>query len=177
MSFETPARTDEGYYASKYTGTDNFVQVNNVKLASVATDFDSDFDFVIEGPSKCNAIDDMVLSVAKQNSVDWFKKELTDKTLNGMFVGSVDDDGCFSASKVVLDGELKTRIFNMEREPVDISDLVNDTECDVILEYTGVAFAKKNFQVEWRVAQIRVHPAPTPPKPAYPDQYMFQDED
>ena len=177
MSFETPARTPEGYYASKYTGTDNFVQVNNVKLVSAATDFDSDFDFVIEDPSKCNAIDDVVLSVAKQNSIDWFKKELTDKALSGMHLKSVSDDGSFSASKVVMDGENKTRVFNMEREPVDISELVDDSMCDVILEYTGVAFAKKNFQIDWRVAQIRVHPPPPPPKSEYPDQYMFQDEE
>ena len=91
MSFETPARTDEGYYASKYTGTDNFVQINRVKLVSVA----DDFEFVIEDPSKCNAIDDMVLEVAKQNSVDWFKKELSDKTLSGMLIRSVNDDGSF----------------------------------------------------------------------------------
>lgn len=172
MSFETPARTDEGYYASKYTGTDNFVQINKVKLVSVA----DDFEFVIEDPSKCNDIDDMVLGVAKQNSVDWFKKELSDKTLGGMLIRSVNDDGGFSASKVVIDSELKTRVFNMEREPIDISELVEDSTCDVILEYTGVAFAKKNFQVDWRVAQIRVHPPPPPPKPEYPDQYMFQDE-
>ena len=171
MSFEAPARTEEGYYASKYTGTDNFVQINRVKLVS-ATD---DFEFVIEDPSRCNAIDDMVLGVAKQNSVDWFKKELSDKALAGMLIKSVDDDGCFSASKVVIDGELKTRVFNMERELVEISELVEDSTCDVILEYTGVAFAKKNFQVDWRVAQIRVHPPPHPPKPEYPDQYMFQD--
>ena len=173
MSFETPARTEEGYYASKYTGTDNFVQINNVKLVSTA----DDFEFVIENPSKCNAIDDMVLDVAKQNSVDWFKKELSDKTLSGMLIKSVNDDGTFSASKAVIDGEVKTRIFNMEREPVDISELVIDSTCDVILEYTGVAFAKKNFQVDWRVAQIRVHPPPPPSKPEYPDQYMFQDEE
>ena len=173
MSFETPARTEEGYYASKYTGTDNFVQINNVKLVSTA----DDFEFVIENPSKCNAIDDMVLDVAKQNSVDWFKKELSDKTLCGMLIKSVNDDGTFSASKAVIDGEVKTRIFNMEREPVDISELMIDSTCDVILEYTGVAFAKKNFQVDWRVAQIRVHPPPPPSKPEYPDQYMFQDEE
>ncbi len=173
MSFETPARTDEGYYASKYTGTDNFVQINKVKLVSAV----DDFEFVIEDPSKCNDIDDMVLGVAKQNSVDWFKKELSDKTLGGMLIRSVNDDGGFSASKVVIDSEVKTRVFNMEREPVDISELVEDSTCDVILEYTGVAFAKKNFQVDWRVAQIRVHPPPPPPKPEYPDQYMFQDEE
>ncbi len=161
MSFETPARTDEGYYASKYTGTDNFVQINKVKLVSAV----DDFEFVIEDPSKCNDIDDMVLGVAKQNSVDWFKKELSDKTLGGMLIRSVNDDGGFSASKVVIDSEVKTRVFNMEREPVDISELVEDSTCDVILEYTGVAFAKKNFQVDWRVAQIRVHPPPPPPKP------------
>ena len=173
MSFEAPARTEEGYYASKYTGTDNFVQINKVKLVSTA----DDFEFVIEDPSKCNAIDDMVLGVAKQNSVDWFKKELSDKTLGGMLIRSVNDDGGFSASKVVIDGQVKTRVFNMEREPVEISELVEDSTCDIILEYTGVAFAKKNFQVDWRVAQIRVHPPPPPPKPEYPDQYMFQDEE
>tara|TARA_R110002153_G_scaffold125327_4_gene272330 strand:+ start:3143 stop:3664 length:522 start_codon:yes stop_codon:yes gene_type:complete len=173
MAFETPARTEEGYYASKYTGTDNFVQINNVKLGSTA----DDFEFVIEDPTKCNAIDDMVLGVAKQNSVDWFKKELSDKTLGGMLIKSVNDDGTFSASKVVIDGEVKTRIFNMEKEPVDISELIVDTSCDVILEYTGVAFAKKNFQVDWRVAQIRIHPPPPQSKTEYPDQYMFQDEE
>ena len=173
MSFEAPARTEEGYYASKYTGTDNFVQINKVKLVSTA----DDFEFVIEDPSKCNDIDDMVLGIAKQNSVDWFKKELSDKTLGGMLIRSVNDDGGFSASKVVIDGQVKTRVFNMEREPVEISELVEDSTCDIILEYTGVAFAKKNFQVDWRVAQIRVHPPPPPPKPEYPDQYMFQDEE
>lgn len=171
MSFEAPARTEEGYYASRYTGTDNFVQINNVKLVSAA----DDFEFAIEDPSRCNAIDDMVLGVAKQNSVEWFKKELSDKTLGGMLIRSVNDGGCLSASRVVIDGELKTRVFNMDREPVDISELVEDCTCDVILEYTGVAFAKKNFQVDWRVAQIRVHPPPPPPEPGYPDQYMFQD--
>ncbi len=172
MAFQTPARTEEGYYASKYTGTDNFVQINKVKLVSAS----DDFEFHIENPAKCDAVDKMVLDVAKDNSVAWFKKELPDKTLSNMLIKSV-QDGVLTASKVVIDGEVKTRVFNMDREPVDIAELVDDAVCDVILEYTGVAFAKKNFQVDWRVAQVRVHPSPPPPTPSYPDQYMFQDED
>ncbi len=172
MSFEAPARTEDGYYASKYTGTDNFIQVNNVNLVSVS----DDFEFQLEDSSKCDAIDEMVLNVAKENSVTWFKKDLTEKTLTGMLIKSVSDDGNLSANKAIIDGEVKTRVFNMEREPVDIEQLEENIKCDVILEYTGVAFAKKNFQVDWRVAQIRVHPAPAPPKPAYPNEYMFQED-
>ena len=172
MSFEAPARTDDGYYASKYTGTDNFIQVNNVNLVS----FSDDFEFHLEDYSKCETIDEMVLGVAKENSVAWFKKDLSEKTLGGMISKSVSDDGTLSANKAIIDGELKTMIFNMEREPLDIEQLEENTTCDVILEYTGVAFAKKNFQVDWRVAQIRVHPTPPPPKPVYPNEYMFQED-
>ena len=171
MAFEAPARTEDGYYASKYTGTDKFVQVNRVKLVSVS----DDFEFHIENPAKCDAIDEMVLGVAKENSVDWFKKELSDKTLSNMLIKSV-QDGTLTANRAVIDGEVKTKVFNLDREPVDIDELTDDSVC-VILEYTGVAFAKKNFQVDWRVAQLRVHPPPPSPTPSYPDQYMFQDEE
>tara|TARA_R110002072_G_scaffold13429_1_gene56434 strand:+ start:14377 stop:14901 length:525 start_codon:yes stop_codon:yes gene_type:complete len=173
MSFEAPARTDEGYYASKYTGTDNFVQINRAKLVSVS----DDLEFQVDDTSKCDAIDTKVLAVAKENSVDWFKKDLTEKTLMSMLIKSVSDDGTITVNKTYIDGELKTKVFNLEREPLDIDKLVDDSTCDIILEYTGVAFAKKNFQVDWRVAQIRVHPPPPPPKLAYPEHYMFQDDE
>lgn len=171
MSFEAPARTEDGYYASTYTGDDNFVQINNLKLASIS----DEFEFHLEDSTKCDDVDDMVLNVAKENCQQWFKKQLSDKTLESMLIRSV-KDGSISANMAVIDGEVKTKVFNMEREPLDIESLEENTMCDVILEYTAVAFAKKNFQVDWRVAQIRVHPPPPPPKPAYPEQYMFQDD-
>jgi hypothetical protein len=169
MSFEAPTRTEDGYYVSKYTGTNNFVQVNNVNLVSIS----DDIEFQLEDSDRCDAIDAMVFDAAKENSVAWFKKELSEKTLAGMLIKSVSNDGIISVNKAVIDGEVKTRVFNMGREPVDIEQLEENTKCDVILEYTGVAFAKKNFQVDWRVAQIRVHPAP---KPVYPTEYMFQED-
>ena len=144
-----------------------------VKLVSVA----DDFEFHLEDSSKCDAIDRVVLDTAKENSVLWFKKELSDKTLGGMLIKSVTSDGLLTANKAYIDGDLKTKVFDMAREPIDIDELVEDSVCDVILEYTGVAFAKKNFQVDWRVAQIRVHPRPPPPKPAYPEHYMFQEDE
>jgi hypothetical protein len=127
---------------------------------------DDQFDFF-------KGIDEEILGQAKQSKVEWFGKELSDETIQNAYQESM-TDGLVGASLATIKGEVVTRAFDRQKNPIQIENVKKDTQCDIVLELSGLWFLKKSFGPIWRVLQVRVRGAPKAPE--FSKEYMFSDD-
>jgi hypothetical protein len=123
--------------------------------------------------SKFDTVDEAILTEAKNSKVEWFGRELSDETIQGAFQSSL-TDGALGVSLAKVKGEVVTKVFNSQKEDIGLSNIAAGTQCDVLVDLSGLWFLKKSFGPIWRVVQVRVRSQP--PKPSrVPTQYMFED--
>jgi len=150
-------------------------QLNRTKLVTKFDDSENvTLDLTDAAVGIVSKVDDEILAAAKENCLDWFGKNLAEKTLDTAFSRSVTGN-VMNVGKATIKGQVLTKVFNQAtKESVETSVLDPDTLCDVMLEFSGVWFMKKTFGPIWRIAQARIL---APPKKLYPDEYLFQDSE
>ena len=175
MNYGTPKKIPDGRYYLKVTDADGgrvMVQLNKIRLLTTFTESD---DVTLElnsaASAKISEIDTQNIIAAKANCQEWFGKSLADQTLETAYSKST-QDLTMNTTKAKVGSQVVTKTFSHDRAVVDTNQLVIGTECDVILEFSGIWFMKKTFGPIWRVAQVRLL---APPKKLYPDDYLFQD--
>jgi hypothetical protein len=171
MLYNAPIKGEDGLYFVKALNDSKrkcLVQLNKVKIADVSGDIvmnlDSDANI-----SKIQAIDEENLVSAVENSESWFGKKLSDKVVEGAYTFSI-VDGQITGERIEV-----TKVFNSDQEVVDFDLVQPEKNCDVILEFAGLWFAKKSFGSSWNVVQVKVHPDPI--LDTYPDGYAFVDNE
>ena len=171
MLYNPPTKGDDGLYFVKAlndTKRKCLIQLNKVKVVDVSGDMV--FDLVSEANAqKIGDIDTHNLEAARENCEAWFGKQLGDKVIDGAYAPSV-VDGQITGECIEV-----TRAFNAQQEQVDFENIQPGKVCDVILEFSGLWFAKKSFGSSWNVVQVRVHPDPI--LDTYPEEYAFVDEE
>jgi hypothetical protein len=171
MIFDTLSKGDDGLRFVKVHNDDKrkvFIQLNGVKISDASDEAVLDLvsDFNID---KINAIDATNIEAAQANSTDWFGKELSEGVIRGAYTPSTTDTH-MTCERIEV-----TKVFNSQQEAMDFETLQKDKVCDVILEFSGLWFAKKNFASTWNLVQVRVHPEPI--IDTYPEEYAFVDDD
>lgn len=122
--------------------------------------------------------DQLIIQSAKDNSVAWFGRNLSDKKIEGAYVPGVVQSGLMTCEKARVKGQVVVRAFNLDKTNVQLDDLKKGVKCHVVSELLGVLIYQKNFSPLWKVVQVLVLPAPKPRKPKrYTDECMFDDED
>lgn len=175
MQFSTVIRLEDGRRYTKATGDDGnrvMIQLNNVNLVSKFDDTDT-VTIELQDHGPVSDIDEQNITAAVENCEAWFDREVPKKTLETAYTSSL-KDSTMNVSKATVNGKVVTRIYDSTRTPVESSDVGEMQKCDVILEYSGLWFAKKTFGPIWRIAQVRIR---AKPKSVYPDEYLFQGED
>jgi hypothetical protein len=168
MLYNAPAKGDDGLYFVRVTNDDKkkcFVQLNKVKVTGI-----SGAEVTIDPSSASNkkkitAIDKQNLQAAKDNAVVWFGKDMTADALKV----------AYSHAELVADRIPPTKVFSPDQEVVDFSTLELGRECSMILEYSGMWFAKKAFGPAFNLVQVKIHPEPV--RSEYPEEYAFVDEE
>ena len=171
MLYNAPAKGDDGLYFVKAlndTKRKCLVQLNGVKVTDMSGDV------VLELVSEANLqkigdIDALNLEAAQENCETWFGKQLSEKVIQGAYTPSI-ADGQITGECIEA-----TKVFNTQQEQLDLESVQPGKTCDVILEFSGLWFAKKSFGSSWNVVQVRVHPDPI--LDTYPEHYAFLDED
>lgn len=165
-------KLQDGRYFAKVTHEDgkrHARQLNNVVLKSKF-----DYDNIILDVSSCMSTleeyKNKIIESAVENSEKWFQKVLSAKTIEAAFDNPVSQDGEMNVTKV----RQNVPVFDHTKSSVDPSEVPEDTNCNVILEFSGLVFNKKSFTAMWRIAQVKLR---APPKPVSYSEYMFDDED
>lgn len=172
MIFDTISKNDDGLRFVKARGDNKrkvLLQLNGVKVVDVS-DEEVVFDLVSEtAAEKVSAIDAQNVDAALEHSAEWFGKELPESVVRGAYTPSATADLLIECERIGA-----TKIFDSQQQAVDIDSLQKDRTCDVILEFSGIWFAKKNFAATWNLVQVRLHPEPV--LDTYPDEYAFVDQ-
>ena len=186
MIYGTPQKGDDGFYHAKVRTDDNkrcYVQVKNLKVVDVSSEVTFDLTDA-KGLDKIENIHANNIRSAAENSLTWFGKNLQEKAIEKIYT----KEDTLSAERISA-----TKVFDSRKELVDFEVLTPGTECSVMLEYSGLWFAKKAFGPTWNLVQVKINPPPTPepepepepeptpdPEPeieAYPDDFVMEDDE
>lgn len=171
MIYNAPIKGEDGLYFVKAVSDTKrkvLVQLNNVKVSDV---FEGEVVFDLVSGEKIDAVDAQNLVAAQENCESWFGKKVSENVIRNAFTSSV-VNGQITAC--TLDGI--TKIFNAQNEPV-VTDAVlqPDKRCHVIMEFSGLWFAKKAFGATWNIVQVKMLDDPI--LDTYPDGYAFVDDE
>jgi hypothetical protein len=171
MIYNAPTKGDDGLYFVKALNDEKrkcFVQLNKAKITDVSGEI------VLDLASETNAqkiegIDTHNLEAALENCESWFGKKLSENVIKGAYTPSV-VNGQLTADRLEV-----TKVFNAQQESIDFEGVQSGKNCNVILEFAGLWFAKKAFGSAWNIVQVKVLEDPI--LDVYPDGYAFVDED
>ncbi len=166
MEYGKPAKLQDGRYFLRITNKDGsrvLKQINNAKVEE-ANCFRVD--------TNLKEYDDQIISQAEVGSEEWFGKKFDLETLQKAYDSSV-TAGILEAPVVKSKGTVITKVFDAERKEVTADVLtIPGTNCDIIVELSGLWFLKKSFGPVWRVVQARLRK-----ESSFPHKYIFADDD
>jgi hypothetical protein len=138
-----------------------FVQLDDVTITDLSGEV------VLEVSSdKVDAIHELNIQNAIENSEAWFGKKLQEKTLRSAYTR----EETLSAERIP-----GTKIFDHDKSPVDFETLAPGEVCSVIVEFAGLWFAKKAFGPSWNLVQVRKRQPEETFDESYPEDYMFEE--
>lgn len=177
MIYGSPKKLPDGrYYLKVQTDESNrcMVQLNNTTLLTGFSDGENvTLSLTEKSLDKIKAINTHNLDSAKENSQEWFGKDVSEKTLETAYTPSL-SDGTMIVGKATVNKNVVTKCYDHEKNSVDFDTVEEGVKCDVMVEFSGLWFMKKTFGPIWRIAQMRLK---APPKKIYPDEYLFADSD
>lgn len=167
-----PTQSDDGTYFVKATTNEKrkkFVQLNQAVVVDAADVADVSLQLTSSGVDKILDVDEENIQAAVDNSEAWFGKQMTDAQIRRAYQASAPGDvlGC--------DIIPATKIFNADLEITGIDALTEDRRCKVIVEFSGLWFAKKTFGPIWNLVQVKLFADPIVDD--YPEGYAFEDTD
>lgn len=177
MFYNPPVKGDDGLYFVKALNDDKrkcLVQLNAVTVSEVSGEIVFDVNSEMNAV-KIGDIESQNLIAARDNSEEWFGKQLSEKVINGAYRSAL--NGSQMTADIITEPPI--RVFNMKQEPLDIESVQSEKVCDIIVEFAGLWFAKKAFGGHWNVVQVRLHDEPVKEElvtDVYPDEYAFIDE-
>ena len=172
MIYNTPTKDEDGLYFVKVLNDSKrkvLVQLNKVKISEVSEEII--FDLVSEvNTKKIDSIDTQNLEAAQVNCTEWFGKKLSENVVRNAYTSSL-ANGQITGYNIGI-----TKIFNAQNEIIEDKDFIQcGKNCNVILEFSGLWFAKKAFGSTWNIVQVKVLDDPV--FDTYPEGYAFVDEE
>ena len=180
MIYDTLSKGEDGLYHSRALNDEKkryFIQLNEVTVSDVDQET-GEVSFEVSGEdnqAKVESVHITNLQSALENSKTWFGKELPEKTISGAYTMS---------ENIETDRISATRIFDHNRESLEFSSVNVGMKCTVLVEFSGLWFAKKAFGPTWNIVQLKIHEekiseaeAEAEQEETYPDQYMIQDSE
>jgi len=172
MIYNTPVKGEDGLYFVKVVNDSKrkvLIQLNKVKVSDVSEEIV--FDLVSEAnTNKIDTIDSQNLEAAQENCVEWFGKKVSDNVIKNAYTSSV-VNGQVTGCNLGI-----TKIFNAQNEVIEDPEYIQPGKnCNVILEFSGLWFAKKAFGSTWNIVQVKVLDEPI--LDTYPDGYAFVDDE
>lgn len=163
MAFTSPKKTADGrYYVKPLERV--LVQLNNVTFV---TEYSESENLTIQvdqsAQDKIAKIDAQNLDAAKTNCELWFQRQVPDKTLEAAYTKS------FSGGTMNVTKPAYAKVY-CNKEVISGEAVPGG---DIVLEFSGIWFAKKTFGPVWKIVQTRVR---SPPKKKFHEEYLFQED-
>ena len=118
---------------------------------------------VEEFKNEIKSLDELILTKAKKNSFQWFKKSLHESVVQELYKPQLRQNGDYPPlmkikipfKKSLFDGE----IYNEKCEKVSIDYITKGCQIQAIVENTGVFFTSGSFGTGWKAVQLKVFPS------------------
>jgi len=180
MIYDTLSKGEDGLYHSRALNDEKkryFIQLNGVTVSDVDHET-GEVSFEVTGEdnqAKVESVHVTNLQSALENSKTRFGKELPEKTISSAYTRS---------ENLETDRISATRVFDHTKESVEFSSITVGMSCTVLVEFSGLWFAKKAFGPSWNIVQLKIPEAEVEveaeaeaEEETYPDQYMIQDSE
>ena len=171
-SFSTPKKLSNGKYFISIDVSNEPLMFQLTKIKAQFTDNSSELFLTPELGEFVKDMEEQVVTIAKKHKETWFPGKEIDDTFF--------DTAIMPALKVVKkQGTLKAQInescmaFNSAKEEIERTEISSDSNISTIINISGIWFTKTRFGLSWKVAQIKLHGLPKPPK----GQCLFDDDD
>lgn len=164
MEYGQPTKLQDGRYFLRITGPRGsriLKQINGAEVQEANC---------FKVPVTFSDIDEELISKAEASSEEWFNKKLDRDTIKNAFDSSV-SAGILEAPFAKRNGTVVTKVFDNDKNEISVDVLTPGTQCDIIVELSGLWFIKKTFGPVWRVVQVRMKK-----ESSFPKSYMFTDD-
>lgn len=166
MFFKPPTKENDGLYyvrAFQDDGKKVFYQLNAAKIKTATG---SELVLEIKSRAKIDTLDEQNIQAAIEHAQEWFGKELTEDYLRNAYTSPRD---------LTVERIHPTKVFSPELEIVDFESAAAGRECNAIVEFAGLYFARQSFGPVFNVVQVKLHATKVSD---YPEDYAFvEDED
>jgi hypothetical protein len=174
MEFSAPVKVPDGRYYLKVT-KDNRILLNNVKADSFVS---KPVSISLEEPQaqKVKDMEDVIMTKAKENAVEWFGRDVHVATIQKAFQSSVSLDNKFEVSLSTKKGEVTTAFWGPGKTLMAI-DADWSGGSDIIVELSGVWFLKKSFGPIFKILQVKSAVNKRQVEYLFPEEPVEDDED
>ena len=106
--------------------------------------------------------DEAIATKARNSSMSWFGRELEPDVIESIHKKSLRKNGTVMRTKIVTDAKSNPlcTIFDDKKNIMSIKNIVK-SECQCVLELTGIYFIAKEFGCTWKVLQMMNYPVKT----------------
>jgi len=165
MFFKPPTKENDGlYYVRAYQDDKKkvFYQLNGAKIVSAST---SELELELKTRAKIDALDEQNIQAAIEHSHEWFGKELTEEYLRNAYT---------SPKVISVERIHPTKVFSPDLEVVGFETAAAGRECNAIVEFAGLYFARQSFGPVFNIVQVKLHATKVA---EYPEEYAFVEEE
>ncbi len=166
MEYGTPVKLQDGRYFIRITGADKGRVLKQINGAEVQESN------CFKIPVSLSDFDEEILNQAEKCSEEWFGGKKFDREILKNAYDSSVAAGIFEAPLAKKAGSVIAKVFDKDRKEISPEVLVPGTQCDILVELSGLWFVKKSFGPVWRVIQVRLKKEST-----FPSSYMFKDDE
>lgn len=108
-------------------------------------------------------LDEDVLGKAKENSVEWFKKDLSESDIKKLYNPQLKVQKTYPPLfKVKIPCDSKNNpcctIFDIHKNILDVKNIDKHLDVSAVIELTGIYFVAKQFGLSWKLLQLMIHP-------------------
>lgn len=165
MFFKPPTKESDGLYYVRAFQDDKkkvFYQLNDAKIKSTAN---AELVLELKSRTKIDVLDEQNIQAAMENCQEWFGKELTEEYLRNAYSSPKD---------ISVERIHPTKVFSPDLEIVGFDTATAGRECNVIVEFAGLYFARQSFGPVFNVVQVKLHATKVVD---YPEEYAFVEEE
>ena len=156
IKLSSPDKLDNHYICNmKYTDNLLYVQTPSLSIDEVTQEYillniNGEFKKFIED------IDNSCIRYTYENASKWFKKEIPHDALMNMYENIDTDNNTIRIDFPYIRDKLQCKIFNSDRECIDIDSLKIGNNIILLLFFKGLKIYSSNFHLDFHINQIKL---------------------
>jgi len=156
IKLSSPDKLDNHYICNmKYDENLLYVQTPSLSIEEVTQEYillniNDEFKKFVED------MDNSCIRYTYENASKWFKKEIPHDALMNMYENIDTDNGTIRIDFPYIRDKLQCKIFNSDRECIDIDSLKIGNNIILLLFFKGLKIYSSNFHLDFHINQIKL---------------------